>query len=209
MTQKRARSQEAIEQRYKDILSAARKLFLVKSYDQISLVSLAKQLDISRPSFYTYFPSKDALFLQLLKEEGLKFADASLHHFKEAKELPLFCQELIALVVEHPLFIKLLSIPFTSIQCHQTDEEAMQLQIEVVPFFESLAFIFQQQFPSANQVDILKAVHQFYLLITTISNFGFFAQIYQEKNLDFFGPISSADTVSFYSDMLYKMVRDL
>lgn len=52
MTQKRARSQEAIEQRYQDILSAARKLFLVQSYDQISLVSLAKQLDISRPSFY-------------------------------------------------------------------------------------------------------------------------------------------------------------
>ncbi|WP_303979018.1 TetR/AcrR family transcriptional regulator, partial [Streptococcus danieliae] len=82
MPQKRARSQEAIEQRYQDILNAARKLFLVQSYDQISLVSLAKQLDISRPSFYTYFPSKDALLLHLLKEEGLGFAIDIQNHFR-------------------------------------------------------------------------------------------------------------------------------
>ncbi|NYS32738.1 TetR/AcrR family transcriptional regulator [Streptococcus danieliae] len=117
MPQKRARSQEAIEQRYQDILNAARKLFLVQSYDQISLVSLAKQLDISRPSFYTYFPSKDALLLHLLKEEGLGFAIDIQNHFRDPLSLEDFCMDLIQLVLNRPLFMKLLSVPFTNLHC--------------------------------------------------------------------------------------------
>lgn len=209
MTQKRARSQEAIEQRYRDILSAARKLFLVKSYDQISLVSLAKQLDISRPSFYTYFPSKDALFLQLLKEEGLDFAKEIRTHFTHQLPLQEFCMELMKQVLNKPLFIKLLSIPFTSFQCTQTDDETAQFRSEVLPFFQALADSFQQQFPQAPESEIWTAAHQFYLTITTVSNYGFFAQIQEEENLDFFGSESPITPLYFYSEMLCKLYKDI
>lgn len=209
MTQKRARSQEAIEQRYLDILSAARKLFLVKSYDQISLVSLAKQLDISRPSFYTYFPSKDALFLQLIKEEGLEFAVEIRTYFTQELPLQEFCKELMKQVLNRPLFIKLLSIPFTSFQCSQTDNETIEFRLEVMSFFQVLATTFQQQFPQATEADIWTAVHQFYLTITTISNYDFFAKIHVEENLDFFGSDSPISPLNFYSEMLYKLYKDI
>lgn len=209
MIQKRARSQEAIEQRYRDILSAARNLFLVQSYDQISLVSLAKQLDISRPSLYTYFPSKDALFLQLIKEEGLDFAAAIREHFTQTLPLQEFCQELMRQVLNRPLFIKLLSVPFTSFQCTQTDPEILQFRSEAMPFFQALATTFQQQFPKASESDIWTAVHQFYLIITTISNYDFFTQIHVEENLDFFGSDSPISPLHFYSKMLYNLYKNI
>lgn len=209
MTQKRARSQEAIEQRYQDILSAARKLFLVQSYDQISLVSLAKQLDISRPSFYTYFPSKDALFLQLIKDEGLEFAAEIQIHFTQKLPLEDFCQQLMKHVLNRPLFIKLLSIPFTSFQCTQTDTETIQFRLEVMPFFQVLANTFQQQFPQSSESAIWTTVHQFYLIITTISNYDFFAQIHVEENFDFFGSDSPTNPLNFYSEMLFNLYKDI
>lgn len=208
MPQKRARSQEAIEQRQQDILNAARKLFLVKSYDQISLVSLAKQLDISRPSFYTYFSSKDALFLHLLKEEGLDFAVEMQEHFKSPLLLEDFCTDLIKLVLNKPLFIKLLSVPFTNFHCSQTDEDLLQFRAEVRPFFKTLFQIFKQQFPKTPDAEIWSDIRKYYLLISTIANYDFFAQIQVEEKLDFFGSDSSSSTTQFYSDMLYKLYQN-
>ena len=59
------------------ILATATTLLQQRSFAEISVDDLAKGTGISRPTFYFYFPSKDAVLLTLL-ERVIAEADAAL-----------------------------------------------------------------------------------------------------------------------------------
>ena len=106
----RARTEEEIHQRYQDILNSAKQLFLIMEYEDISLAIVAKELNITRPSLYNYFDSKEALFLELCKEEYLKLSEELLKEFQQPRELPDFCDKLFDVLMSNNLFVKLMSI---------------------------------------------------------------------------------------------------
>lgn len=63
------------EERESAILATAERLLEERSPQEISVDDLARGAGISRPSFYFYFPSKDAVFLTLI-DRLLEQADA-------------------------------------------------------------------------------------------------------------------------------------
>lgn len=65
----RARTNAQKELREKEILNAARKFLLEKSYESITLSEIASQLSFSRANIYQYFESKEEVYLSLLAEE--------------------------------------------------------------------------------------------------------------------------------------------
>src|SRR5271154_2551963 len=74
------------EERESAILATAERLLEERSPQQISVDDLARGAGISRPSFYFYFPSKDAVFLSLI-DRLVEQADAGraqvLEHLAE------------------------------------------------------------------------------------------------------------------------------
>jgi AcrR family transcriptional regulator len=74
------------EERESAILATAERLLEVRSPQQISVDDLARGAGISRPSFYFYFPSKEAVFLSLI-DRLVEQADAGraevLEHLAE------------------------------------------------------------------------------------------------------------------------------
>lgn len=65
------------------ILATARQLLETKKFADISVDDLAKGAGISRPTFYFYFPSKDAVVLSLL-DPLIKRADTGFDSALEA-----------------------------------------------------------------------------------------------------------------------------
>jgi AcrR family transcriptional regulator len=61
------------------ILATAERLLTEKTLAAISVDDLARGAGISRPTFYFYFPSKDAVLLTLL-DRVVNEADEALHH---------------------------------------------------------------------------------------------------------------------------------
>lgn len=110
MTQHRACSKEAVQQRVDDILNRTRDLFLELNYYDITLASIAKELKISRPSIYNYFTSKEELFLSLLKQEYINCEIKLRIKFTKALPIEIFCQSFIQIFYQQNLFIKLLSL---------------------------------------------------------------------------------------------------
>jgi Transcriptional regulator len=74
---KRAAGEQEKEARRGDILAHADELFKDKSFDEITMAELAAELGLAKGTLYLYFPSKEALFLELLKDR-LARAFASL-----------------------------------------------------------------------------------------------------------------------------------
>ena len=61
------RKREA-RQRRTSILDAARKVFWQRGYDRATMPQIAEQAELAPGTLYLYFPSKDALYVELLAE---------------------------------------------------------------------------------------------------------------------------------------------
>lgn len=82
----RRRSRSRGDERERQILATAERLLEERSLNEISVDDLARGAGISRPTFYFYFPSKDAVVLTLIDrmvEEGAGSRDAALAKLAE------------------------------------------------------------------------------------------------------------------------------
>lgn len=80
---KRARKPAQKAERREAILEAAKRLFAEKSYEEVSLNSIARESGMSKPNVYRYFSSREEIFLQILAEEHDRFTagiSAKLDH---------------------------------------------------------------------------------------------------------------------------------
>ena len=57
------------------IMGCAKKLILEHGAEAVSMMDIAKQAELSKATLYLYFPSKEALFQDLLWEEGRRFIE--------------------------------------------------------------------------------------------------------------------------------------
>ena len=63
--ERRDRERQAITD---SILDAARELFLAEGYPSVSIRKIAERIEYSPAAIYSYYPSKDDIFLALAKE---------------------------------------------------------------------------------------------------------------------------------------------
>jgi AcrR family transcriptional regulator len=73
--ERRDRERQAVTD---SILDAARELFLAEGYQSVSIRKIAERIEYSPAAIYSYFPSKDDIFLALAKE-GFHRLDAKVH----------------------------------------------------------------------------------------------------------------------------------
>jgi AcrR family transcriptional regulator len=91
------------EVRRREILVAARELFVKKGYEQTSINDILKIVDIAKGTFYYYFASKEevleAIILDIV-EEGARRAEMIL----EDKSIPLVNRIMMAIMAQAPEF---------------------------------------------------------------------------------------------------------
>ena len=74
------------------ILDAARELFVAEGYQNVSIRKIAEKIEYSPAAIYSYFPSKDDIFLALA-EEGFRmlFASSADCAMAQTHEKPVEC----------------------------------------------------------------------------------------------------------------------
>lgn len=113
---RRARSQEAKEEKAGAILDMTAKMFATTEYENIKMAEIAKALGISNGILFVYFKTKEMLFLQLLireyarrldnMEQRIKTYDIS--NYELFKKLVL--DEMTDIIEDSDMYIRLISI---------------------------------------------------------------------------------------------------
>lgn len=73
------------EVRKKEIMNAAKELFIEKGYEKTSVSDIVKKVDVAKGLFYYYFPKKETL----LQEIGDEFADEVRMMWYERRKEPV------------------------------------------------------------------------------------------------------------------------
>ncbi len=88
LRKRRARAEVDKQHRRRDILAAAARVFAARPYAAVTIASVAQAAHLAKGTVYLYFPTKEALFLQLVVEALAEwFAD--LAQILETTRTPL------------------------------------------------------------------------------------------------------------------------
>jgi AcrR family transcriptional regulator len=113
----RARSDEQIEQRIKEILDATARLYEEHRFEVITFAMIAKEADFTRSNLYRYFETKEDIFLELIKHDIEAWRQDVLDNFttenKTSREL---AGTWVNLVLKNKRMIKLFTILFTLLE---------------------------------------------------------------------------------------------
>lgn len=113
---KRARSQEAKEEKAGAILDMAAEMFATKEFERIKMSEIAKELGISNGILFVYFKTKEMLFFQLLMREYARRLEnmeqriekADIGNYELFKKLVL--EEMAVIIEDSDMYIRLVSI---------------------------------------------------------------------------------------------------
>ncbi|MET3559247.1 AcrR family transcriptional regulator [Streptococcus rupicaprae] len=209
MGQKRARTPQEIDDRKQLILERAKELFLTIDYADLTLVAIAKDLELSRPAVYHYFRSKEELFLALLKEEYLaceqRLQEALPHRVSQEQ----FCQSLVDCAFDSPLFIKLLSLHASALEAKLGYDFTYQFKKDTLPFFKTIYRLICQQFPQASEASIRIFMTQYNLLMTTCYQYSHIPDDQRQimAELKPFGDLPFLEARQFFSQTLYSLIE--
>lgn len=145
----RARSDEQIAQRVKEIVNATARLYEECRFEEITFAMIAKEADFTRSNLYRYFQTKEDIFLELLKHDIVAWREDVLENFtvenKSSREL---AEAWVDLVLKNRRMIKLFTILFTllernaSLEALTAFKQKINEEIGVVAQFLSTTLLF-------------------------------------------------------------------
>lgn len=95
-------------QRRRDLLDAAARLIERQPYEAITMSAVAAAADVAKGTTYLYFPTREALFLELLAEHYAAWFDALDARLAEVGVTPAHWVDWVAAaLVARPLFLRL------------------------------------------------------------------------------------------------------
>jgi len=152
MGNQRARSQTEIKDRRQEIIDACDTLFANRGYDAVNLKEISEMTSITRTAIYTYFKTKEEIFLDILKQEYLtwqKELELGLAQI-ETRNKEEYCHFLTDSIVRQEKLLKLLSEHFDSIENNSRSEKLCEYKKNIRPLFLTLSQGTKQVFPDCN-----------------------------------------------------------
>ncbi len=157
MTFERARTEEKKGIRVKTIKDAALKLFYSKSYSEISMAGIAKELNFTRGNLYKYYQTKEAIYLDIIIDDFILWI-SNLE--KKLSEMPPeTTEEFITIWVEisdeHSQLIKLFSIMLTILERNTTLDKLVSFKKALYAEIPKLILLIKTHLPTLSEKQIM------------------------------------------------------
>lgn len=148
----RARTKEQIENRQNEILNSCVTLYEEMDYDNITLKMISDRTSLSRTTMYSYYKTKEEIFLDLMKREYLRWNDALAQSFScvDGINRESFCNIVADSLLNRNTFLRLLSIQQTVIEKNISHEQLVKFKKDMSVIFSTLDYGIEMAFPNAD-----------------------------------------------------------
>ena len=152
MTFQRARKKEQIEDRKKEILAAAERLFNEGGLEDVTFSRIAKDVSFTRQTIYTYYHTREEVLLALLGEKLEEFY-GSLHTMFPAGKLLTrkeFCKCVARHFIAHKETLRLFALRHTVLEENVRYENLVAFNRIMLKVFPTVKNILRQQCPGTD-----------------------------------------------------------
>lgn len=177
---KRADTKEQVEERRKEILDSAERLYSSGSYDDVTIQKIAKMITFARSSIYTYYQNKDEILLDLYEREFFILADELKSKLSRKLSAEDFAKTLANMYLSHENFLRLSSISFTNIENNCSEEKINAFAKNIQPYYNTFFDMVKLSFPNATK----EMMNNLSYRITAFLNgiYPLLHQTFKEKN---------------------------
>ena len=201
----RARNENEIKERKREILSAAKEIVMEQQYAELSLASVAKRISISRPSLYNYYDSPEEIYVDLIIQEYALWEEDMRRCFTRRLSKEAFCRKMADLMWDHMFLLKILAYHASSLESRCSDELLHRYFSEIQPYFRTLSEVLKYEFPDASKQDL----DMFRIQFTVYCNSFYIVmklperQVRLMQELDQFGDLPPAKEICYEGLLLF------
>ena len=204
MNFQRARTQKQIETRQNEIMYACKKIYLDEGYEEVTLKKIAEITSFTRPAIYSYYKTKEEIFLDILKEE---FANWQIGLLKNCNDVidytrEQFCVALANSMCDRTTLLELLAVHLNTIENNTSLERLVEFKKTVYQFFDTLKQELEKFFPNIQTSD----KEEFFDIFITYIN-GLYPHIYHSKKQK--EAMTIAGRPPIQKDLKLNCIRDL
>ncbi len=143
MTFQRARKKEQIEDRRREILTAAERLFNEGCLEDVTFSRIAKDVSFTRQTIYTYYQTREEVLLDLLSAKFKEFYESIDQLFPPGKLFTRdeFCRRVAHHFIEHKMTLRLFSLRHTVLEENVRYENLVafnRVMLQVFPTVKNL-----------------------------------------------------------------------
>lgn len=109
---KQARQPEDKAARRQTILEAAERLYLLHGIEKVTIARVAREASLAKGTIYIYFPTKEAIFIELLLAHLSEWFDVFTQQLQSSPrwDAPTLSQMLAGHLDERPMLVRLLAL---------------------------------------------------------------------------------------------------
>ncbi len=150
---KRATTDQAKAKKATLILQKAYELYESTTFHELKMVDIAKAAQVSKGTLFNYFPSKEALFMEILFEEYRKRMTLVEDNLSQIETMTLvefqdwFLQGMAYVLDHEPVYIRLIMIKNTILEQNIRLEVAMKDKVEMHDSLVRLTTMICQRVP--------------------------------------------------------------
>lgn len=157
----RARSEDQIQNRIKEIIDATASIYNSVGYEGLNFSIISEYTKFTRPNIYKYFKTKDEILLVILKEDFKAFTSALIKSFKINKIYSL--KEITEIwtdrLLEHGRLLDLYALLFTAIEKNVSVEALAEFKRELISIYFQLIDFIGELFPNASKDSIKNFIY--------------------------------------------------
>ncbi|HRC85487.1 MAG TPA: TetR family transcriptional regulator [Thermoanaerobaculia bacterium] len=170
---RRARAPEAKGQRRAQLLAAASDCLAEAPYAQVTMAAIARRAGVAKGATYRYFPSKEALFLELLLERLADWLAGLTPALAEAPgaggDPGALAAAIASTLVSKPELIRLLSLLEPSLETSTDPEQIAHFKRRLLSALAPTAAWLEARVPALSAGDGLRFLRRAYALILGLS----------------------------------------
>ena len=207
----RARTEEQIAGRQREIITVCDAIYREKGYEAVHFKAVSQMTTISRPSIYNYYKTKEEIFLDVLKRDYFKWEEELKFHYKKTPKMTKneYCSFMTKSLKKHEKYLELITIYIHPIERNSRLEKLTSFKTEIHHFFQIILEGLTKYFPGAT--DEQKQRILFYLMIIVTGAYSHThlteKQIEAIKTADPEEKIPNFRTVCY--DALLMLLRDV
>ena len=125
------RKEREKEQRQRDIIDSAEKLFFSRGYDNVSMEEIAEEVELSKGTLYLYFKDKEALFFAIALRGArilnAKYSECSRLKITGLNKIKAMGQSIIEFSQGYPNYFRMLSYSGSERFCNADNDDAKEI----------------------------------------------------------------------------------
>jgi len=205
----RARTEEQVEQRVREIQEAAARLMQTLPYEKVTLLQIAKELDFTRSNVYRYFSTKEEIYLSIYVADMQRWSEDIEREFTEPLSIEEFAEKWTEILCRQEQLLELSSLLAVTLERNTSEAAFRKTKVFLGELLFRLVGILRKVLPMLSDDQIVEFARTQQILFSGAWPMSRLPERQKEILREMNSEYMILDFPVFYRDTILRLLKSL